>query len=100
MSLDESSINKIGNISSVDAVVVGEIIKKRSENFLTVKILSVETGEILFIEKISFLNFLDENRLIQNRNEKANKLNGTKKYDQVHIDSKNLKNYQKKFLFI
>ena len=94
----ESSINKIGNISSVDAVVVGEIIKKRSENFLTVKILSVETGEILFIEKISFLNFLDENRLIQNRNEKANKLNGTKKYDQVHIDSKKFKKLSKEIL--
>ncbi|MDC2984452.1 CsgG/HfaB family protein [Candidatus Marinimicrobia bacterium] len=96
--LIESSINKIGNISSVDAVVVGEIIKKPSENFLTVKILSVETGEILFIEKISFLDFLDENHFTQNTNEKVSKLNGTKNHNQIYIDSKKFKKLTKEIL--
>ncbi|MAV64294.1 MAG: hypothetical protein CBD97_00990 [Pelagibacteraceae bacterium TMED237] len=71
----ESAI-EIGNILSVDAIILGSISEFKNEIIINTKVISSNTGEVLFLNKTSFLkdnkyNFILDNQNDINKNRKS-----------------------------
>ena len=98
--LVKSSINEIGNLLSVDAIIIGQITKQSKENLLSIKILSVKTGEVLFIKNISFYDFIENDALNENIHELTKKSKKSPKGNPKKIDSKRFKKLVKEIVFL
>ena len=98
--LVKSSINEIGNLLSVDAIIIGQITKQSKENLLSIKILSVKTGEVLFIKNISFYGFIENDALNENIHELTQKSKKSPKGNPKKIDSKRFKKLVKEIVFL
>ena len=96
--IDNKSAINIGNILSVDAIIIGDINKIYPNLLITTKIISTETGEILFIDNLSisdnsqlnknYNNWLENNSKIfteksntNNHNLNETKLKPVREYD-------------------